>query len=61
MLDVGTGTGVAAQAAADAGARAVGVDPSIGMLEVGRRARPTIPFVAADAIDLPFATARSTR
>ena len=54
VLDVGTGTGVAAQAAADAGARAVGIDPSVGMLEVGRRERPSIAFVAAQAIDLPF-------
>ena len=53
-MDIGTGTGVAAQAAAGAGARAVGIDPSIGMLEVGRRERPSIPFVAADTIDLPF-------
>ena len=54
MLDVGTGTGVAAQAAVDAGASAVGIDPSIGMLEVGRRDRPAIGVVAAQAIDLPF-------
>ena len=54
VLDIGTGTGVAAEAAAGAGARAVGIDPSIGMLEVGRRERPSIPFVAADTIDLPF-------
>ena len=60
VLDIGTGTGVAAQAAADAGARAVGIDPSIGMLEVGRRERPSIPFVAADTIDLPFRNGRST-
>ena len=54
VLDIGTGTGVAAQAAADAGARTVGIDPSIGMLDVGRRERSSIPFVAADTIDLPF-------
>ncbi|MGZ8646886.1 MAG: class I SAM-dependent methyltransferase [Actinomycetota bacterium] len=54
VLDVGTGTGVAAQAAAEAGARAIGIDPSVGMLRVGRRERPSIAFVAAEAIDLPF-------
>jgi len=54
VVDIGTGTGVAAKAAADAGAHAVGIDPSIGMLEVGRRERHSIPFVAADTIDLPF-------
>jgi ubiquinone/menaquinone biosynthesis C-methylase UbiE len=54
VLDVGTGTGVAAQAAADVGARAVGIDPSVGMLEVGRRERPTLVLIGAEAIDLPF-------
>ena len=32
----------------------MGIDPSIGMLEVGRRDRPSIVVVAAQAIDLPF-------
>ena len=54
VLDLGTGTGVAADAAASAGADVVGVDPSIGMLTVGRRARPHLRLAAADAIDLPF-------
>lgn len=54
VLDVGTGTGVAAQAAIEAGARAVGIDQSIAMLRVGRRERPTVAFAAAEAIDLPF-------
>ncbi len=58
VLDVGTGTGVAAQVAADAGARAVGVDESIGMLRVARRERPKVPIVAAQAIDLPFGPGR---
>jgi ubiquinone/menaquinone biosynthesis C-methylase UbiE len=58
VLDVGTGTGVAAQAAADVGAHAVGIDPSLAMLEVGRRERPSITLVAAQAIDLPFRNGR---
>jgi ubiquinone/menaquinone biosynthesis C-methylase UbiE len=58
VLDVGTGTGVAAQAAADVGAHAIGIDPSLAMLEVGRRERPSITLVAAQAIDLPFRNGR---
>jgi ubiquinone/menaquinone biosynthesis C-methylase UbiE len=58
VLDVGTGTGVAAQAAADAGAAVVGVDESLGMLLVARRERPKVPVVAAHAIDLPFGPGR---
>ncbi|HEY7281559.1 MAG TPA: methyltransferase domain-containing protein [Actinomycetota bacterium] len=54
VLDVGTGTGVVAAAALAAGAKAVGVDPSLEMLRVGRRARPDVPVAAAVAIDLPF-------
>jgi ubiquinone/menaquinone biosynthesis C-methylase UbiE len=54
VLDLGTGTGLVAQAAADAGARVVGVDASVAMLSVARRTRPSLPLVAADAIDLPF-------
>jgi ubiquinone/menaquinone biosynthesis C-methylase UbiE len=54
VLDVGTGTGVAAQAAADAGHPVVGADESPGMLTVGHRVRPGLPLVAATAIDLPF-------
>jgi len=54
VLDVGTGTGVAAQAASEAGAHAVGVDRSVGMLTVARRERPEIAFAVAEAIDLPF-------
>lgn len=54
VLDVGTGTGVAAEAAAAAGADVVGVDESLGMLRVGRAARPGLRIAAAEAIDLPF-------
>jgi ubiquinone/menaquinone biosynthesis C-methylase UbiE len=54
VLDVGTGTGDAAEAAAEAGATAFGVDPSLGMLRTGRAARPNVRTAAAEAIDLPF-------
>lgn len=54
VLDVGTGTGIGAQVALELGAEPVGVDPSVGMLDVGRERRPAIAFVAAEAIDLPF-------
>jgi ubiquinone/menaquinone biosynthesis C-methylase UbiE len=53
VLDVGTGTGVAAEFAAATGAGVVGVDESLGMLEVGRRARPKLRLVGGTAIDLP--------
>lgn len=57
VLDLGTGTGVAAEIAAEAvgsPATVVGADASLRMLEVGRRARPALRAVAAEAIDLPF-------
>ena len=57
VLDVGSGTGVAAEAAAGAGATVVGIDESMGMLHVSRRERPTVPAVASVAIDLPFGPA----
>jgi len=58
VLDIGTGTGIGAQVAQELGATAVGVDPSEGMLDVARSARPDIEFLAAQAIDLPFADGR---
>ena len=54
VLDVGTGTGVAAAVAQEAGASVVGIDPSERMLDVARAAHPDIEFLAAQAIDLPF-------
>ncbi|HJP65157.1 MAG TPA: methyltransferase domain-containing protein, partial [Actinomycetota bacterium] len=54
VLDVGTGTGVAARAAAASGAHAFGVDPSIPMLVEARRAGGDPRYAGAEAIDLPF-------
>jgi ubiquinone/menaquinone biosynthesis C-methylase UbiE len=54
VLDVGSGTGVVAEAAEAAGATAIGVDRSLAMLATGRRSRPALRLVAAEAIDLPF-------
>jgi ubiquinone/menaquinone biosynthesis C-methylase UbiE len=54
VLDVGTGTGVGVEAAANVGATAVGVDRSVAMLSVGHRGHPDLPLLAAQVIDLPF-------
>lgn len=55
VLDVGTGTGVAAQAAAAAvgpEGLVVGMDPSVPMLQMARPRHGRL--VAGEAIDLPF-------
>ena len=57
ILDVGTGTGVVAEAAAEAvgpEGMAVGVDVSLSMMNAGRGRRSLPHFVAGEAIDLPF-------
>jgi ubiquinone/menaquinone biosynthesis C-methylase UbiE len=54
VLDLGSGTGIAAEAAIAAGATAAGIDESMGMLQVSRRQRPSVPVAAGEAIDLPF-------
>jgi ubiquinone/menaquinone biosynthesis C-methylase UbiE len=54
VLDVGTGTGVVADAVRRAGGDVVGVDGSLGMLRVAAATRPALAFVAGHAIDLPF-------
>ncbi len=55
VLDLGAGTGVSTEELARSGALAVGADLSLGMLRVGREARPAVPLLAADALALPFA------
>jgi len=57
ILDVAAGTGTSAVPFAAAGAHVVACDFSLGMLEVGRRRQPGLPFVAGDALHLPFADA----
>jgi ubiquinone/menaquinone biosynthesis C-methylase UbiE len=56
VLDVGTGTGVAARLAASAapGAIVIGVDPSMAMLAEAARKGGAVANAAAMAIDVPF-------
>lgn len=55
VLDLAAGTGTSSEPLAAAGAQVVPADFSMGMLQVGRRRRPDLPFSAADATRLPFA------
>ncbi|MEJ7634577.1 demethylmenaquinone methyltransferase [Aeromicrobium sp.] len=57
ILDLAAGTGTSSEPFAEAGATVVPCDFSIGMLEVGKRARPVLPFTAGDGTLLPFADA----
>jgi len=55
VLDLAAGTGTSSQPFADRGATVVPCDFSIGMLQVGKKARPHLPFTAGDGTRLPFA------
>jgi demethylmenaquinone methyltransferase/2-methoxy-6-polyprenyl-1,4-benzoquinol methylase len=57
VLDLAAGTGVSTVELARSGALAVACDFSVGMLQAGRarRDRQAVPFVAGDALHLPFA------
>jgi len=57
VLDLAAGTGTSSDAFHAVGAQVVAADFSLGMLRQGRTARPHLPFVAADALFLPFAAA----
>ncbi|HET7723305.1 MAG TPA: demethylmenaquinone methyltransferase [Propionibacteriaceae bacterium] len=57
VLDLAAGTGTSSVPFAEAGARVVSVDMSLGMLAEGRRRNPDLSFVAGDALALPFADA----
>ena len=55
VLDLAAGTGTSSEPFAVAGALVVPCDFSLGMLAVGKAARPRLPFIAGDATRLPFA------
>jgi SAM-dependent methyltransferase len=57
VLDVGTGEGQVARAAAEAGARrVVGVDPIWAQLTVGKQRGAEVAYARAEAAALPFLT-----
>jgi demethylmenaquinone methyltransferase/2-methoxy-6-polyprenyl-1,4-benzoquinol methylase len=55
VLDLAAGTGTSSQPFADRGATVVPCDFSLGMLRVGKQARPHLAFTAGDGTRLPFA------
>jgi SAM-dependent methyltransferase len=54
LLDVASGPGTLTFEAAKLGAQAVGIDLSLGMVELARRCYPKIDFSVADVEHLPF-------
>ena len=54
VLDLATGTGAVARAAAARGATVAGIDASAAMLDVARSRSPGIDFQLGDARSLPF-------
>jgi demethylmenaquinone methyltransferase / 2-methoxy-6-polyprenyl-1,4-benzoquinol methylase len=59
ILDLAAGTGVSTAELRRSGANAIACDFSLGMLQAGRanKRRRRVPFVAGDALHLPFADA----
>ena len=55
VLDLAAGTGTSSEPFEERGARVVPCDFSLGMLQVGKLARPHLPFTAGDGTQLPFA------
>jgi demethylmenaquinone methyltransferase / 2-methoxy-6-polyprenyl-1,4-benzoquinol methylase len=55
VLDLAAGTGTSSEPFVERGATVVPCDFSLGMLRVGKRARPALAFTAGDATRLPFA------
>ncbi len=54
VLDLAAGTGTSSVPFARAGATVVPTDFSLGMLSVGKKRLPYLPFVAGDGLALPF-------
>lgn len=54
ILDLAAGTGTSSVPFAERGAFVVPTDFSLGMLQVGKRRAPYLPFVAGDGMHLPF-------
>lgn len=54
ILDLAAGTGTSSAPFAALGAQVVPCDFSLGMLKVGKQRQPHLPFVAGDALNLPF-------
>ena len=54
VLDLAAGTGTSREPVARRGAAVVPCDFSLGMLQVGKAARPELPFTAGDGTRLPF-------
>lgn len=57
ILDLAAGTGTSSEPFVTAGASVIPCDFSLGMLTEGKLRRPDLPFVAGDALHLPFADA----
>jgi len=55
VLDVGTGTGIFAEAFLKVGLKTTGIDPAIELLDLARAHAPQAVFVEAEAEKLPFA------
>jgi demethylmenaquinone methyltransferase / 2-methoxy-6-polyprenyl-1,4-benzoquinol methylase len=55
VLDLAAGTGTSSQPFRDRGAQVVPCDFSLGMLRVGKLAKPHLAFTAGDGTRLPFA------
>ncbi len=55
VLDLAAGTGTSSAPIASRGAVVIPCDFSLGMLKVGKKRLPNLPFVAGDGLNLPFA------